>query len=63
MEIGLISNVAIVLILSPCNSTSNVVTFLESSKFGWEMSSIISQHLSNISASQIEEYLGFGGLK
>ena len=52
------------LILSPCNSTSNVVTFLDSSnKFNWELSSICCQYLSNISASQIEEYFGFGGLK
>ena len=30
MVIKFISDVAIVLILSPCNRTSNVVTFLES---------------------------------
>ena len=58
------ANVAIVLILSPCNSTGNVVTFFDSSnKFSWELCSICCQYLSNISASQIEEYLGFGGLK
>ena len=60
MVIRLKSNVAIVLILSPCNSTSNVVTFLQSSnKFNCELSSIYCQYLSNISASQVEEYSGF----
>ena len=62
--IRLTSNVAIVLILSPCSSTGNVVTFFDSSnKFNWELSSICCQYLSKISAFQIEEYFGFGGRK
>ena len=63
MVIRLTSNVGIVLILTPHNSTSNVITFFDSSnKFNWELSSIYCQYLSNISASQIEEYFGFGGV-
>ena len=57
-----ISDVAIVLILSPCNSTSNVVTFLEICyRFTWKLSPICSQYISNISAFPIKEYLCFHG--
>ena len=50
--IKLISSVEIVPILSPCNSTSKVVNFLESSnRFKWELSPIFSQCVSNIITS------------
>ena len=54
-------------ILSPCNTTSNVVTFSKSSnRFSLEWSLICSQYLSNISSSRKQEYFGYvlwvGGL-
>ena len=50
------SNVAIMLILRPWNSTSNVVIYLERlNRFTWELSSICSQYISNISAFQIKQ--------
>ena len=56
MVIKLISNVAIVLVLSPCKSTSNVVHSIESSnRISWGLFPMCSQYLSNISASQVEE--------
>lgn len=60
MVIKLISNLATVLILSPFNSTNNVVTFLEIyNRFNKESYPVCPQYLSNIFASQIKEYLGF----
>ena len=60
--IMLMSNVTIMIILSPCYSTSNVVTFFKNSnRLCWDLPHVFSRYLNNKCAFYTEEYFGFGG--